>query len=81
MEPVPITTLKPLTPPALDHAIRGCLAKDPDERWQTARDLSHELKWIGETGSQAGAPAVPGRSARAVRERIAWATAAVLLCG
>jgi Tol biopolymer transport system component len=78
-EPAPITTTKPLAPTALDHAIRNCLAKDPNDRWQTARDLSHELKWIGETGSQAGTPAVPGR--RAMRERIAWATtAAALLC-
>jgi Tol biopolymer transport system component len=79
-EPTPITTLKPLAPAALDHAIRSCLAKDPDARWQTARDLSHELKWISEAGSQAGTPAVPDRTSRAVRERIAWATAAVLVC-
>jgi hypothetical protein len=76
-EPAPVTTHKPLAPVALDHAIRECLAKDPNERWQTARDLSHELKWIGEVGSQAGAPAVTGRGWRAAR--IAWATAAVLL--
>src|SRR5258707_7055580 len=61
-EPAHLTTLKPLAPLALDHAIRGCLAKDPEDRWQTARDLSHELNWIGEAGSQAGAPAVVGRS-------------------
>jgi serine/threonine protein kinase/Tol biopolymer transport system component len=76
-EPAPLTTTKPLTPPALDHAIRNCLAKDPDDRWQTARDLSHELKWIGEAGSQAGAPAVAGRSGGTAR--IAWVLAAVLL--
>src|SRR5262249_57257021 len=52
-EPAPITGLKPLTPPALEHAIRSCLAKDPEDRWQTARDLSHQLKWIGEAGSHA----------------------------
>jgi eukaryotic-like serine/threonine-protein kinase len=45
-EPAPVMTLKPLTPPVLDHAIRECLAKDPNERWQTARDLSLELNWI-----------------------------------
>jgi eukaryotic-like serine/threonine-protein kinase len=76
-EPAPLTTFKPLTPPALDHAIRSCLAKDPDDRWQTARDLSHQLKWIGEAGSQVGAPAVAGRSWRTAR--IAWTVAAVLL--
>src|SRR5437016_7875848 len=53
-EPAPISTIKPLTPPALDRAIRRCLAKDPEDRWQTARDLLLELKWIAETGSQAG---------------------------
>jgi eukaryotic-like serine/threonine-protein kinase len=52
-EPVPISTIQPLTPPALDHAIRRCLAKDPEDRWQTARDLLLELKWISEAGSQA----------------------------
>src|SRR6516162_9388373 len=45
-EPAPITLAKPLTPPALDHVIRRCLAKDPEQRWQTARDLGLELKWI-----------------------------------
>ena len=78
-EPAPLTTFKPLTPLALDHAIRGCLAKDPDDRWQTARDLSHELKWIGEAGSQAGTPAVAGRDSRARWERMMWATAAAVL--
>jgi Tol biopolymer transport system component len=80
-EPAPITTTKPLAPTALDHAIRNCLAKDPNDRWQTARDLSHELKWIAEAGSRAGAPAVTGRGSRAMRERIAWATAAAVLLG
>ena len=56
-EPAPISTVKPLTPPALDHAIRRCLAKDPEERWQTARDVGLELKWIAEAGSQSGAAA------------------------
>jgi len=78
-EPAPITTLKPLAPAALDHTIRTCLAKDPNDRWQTARDLSHELKWISEAGSQAGAPAVGGRKSSTTRERIAWATAAAIL--
>jgi hypothetical protein len=57
-EPEPINSLKPMTPPALGHAIRRCLAKDPDERWQTGRDLSGQLKWISESGSQAGVFAV-----------------------
>ncbi len=81
-EPEPISAVKPLTPPALDHAIRTCLAKDPEKRWQTARDLSHQLKWIAEGGSQSvlnAPPVVRGK----IRERLMWAawaaTAAVAL--
>jgi serine/threonine protein kinase len=35
-----------LAPPALDRLVRKCLAKDPDERWQTAKDLGDELRWV-----------------------------------
>ena len=54
-EPAPISTVKPMTPPALEHAIRRCFAKDPEERWQTARDVAIELKWIADSGSQSAA--------------------------
>src|SRR6266851_1084786 len=54
-EPAPMSTIKPLTPPALDHAMRRCLAKDPEERWQTARDVALELKWIADSSPSAGA--------------------------
>jgi eukaryotic-like serine/threonine-protein kinase len=77
-EPAPITTTKPLAPAALDHAIRSCLAKDPNDRWQTARDLSHELKWIAESGSQARAGELPSRAVR-VRQFAGWAISALLL--
>src|SRR6201997_2703369 len=53
-DPPPISSLQPMTPPALDHVAKTCLAKDPDERWQTASDLKRELKWIAESGSQTG---------------------------
>ena len=56
-DPRPITELQPLTPPALEHLVRRCLAKDAADRWQSARDVVHQLKWIAEVGSQAGAPA------------------------
>ena len=49
-EPPPITKIQPLTPPALDRVVKRCLAKDPEERWQSARDLTSELKWIAEAG-------------------------------
>jgi eukaryotic-like serine/threonine-protein kinase len=53
-EPQPISELQPLTPPALEHVIRKCLSKDPDDRWQSARDVFLELEWASEAGSHAG---------------------------
>ena len=45
-EPPPLTSLLPQAPPSLERLILRCLAKDPDDRWQTARDLAAELRWI-----------------------------------
>ena len=45
-DPPPLSTLCPAAPPALDRAVAKCLAKDSDARWQTARDLGSELRWI-----------------------------------
>ena len=78
-EPAPIGAVKPMTPPALDHAIKRCLAKHPDERWQSASDLGSELKWISESGSQAGPvvrTAAPGKMQRVSP----WLVSFVLLC-
>jgi serine/threonine protein kinase len=75
--PTSISSLQPTTPPALDRVIRTCLAKDPDERWQTAQDLGAELKWIAEGGSQTSGP-VPSVPPRRSRERWAWAVAGLL---
>jgi serine/threonine protein kinase/Tol biopolymer transport system component len=78
-EPQPISTLQPMTPPALDRVVRKCLAKDPEDRWQNAADLGSELRWVSEDGSQTGfaAPAVSGRSRRSW---LSWA-AVLLLSG
>src|SRR4029077_15291854 len=75
-EPTPISTLQPMTPPALDRVIKTCLAKDPDERWQTACDLCRELKWIAESGASATAPAAA--TAERVRSSRRWALLAGL---
>jgi Tol biopolymer transport system component/predicted Ser/Thr protein kinase len=76
-EPPLVSTLQPMSPPTLDHVVRKCLAKDPEERWQSANDLASELKWIAEGGSQAGVRA-PILARRKGRERLGWIVAAVL---
>ena len=58
--------------------MQTCLAKEPDERWQTAHDVRLQLEWIRDAGSQAGVPRVKGQR-RITRERIAWASALFLL--
>ena len=57
-DPEPVSNLQPLTPPALEQIVRTCLAKEPDERFQSAHDLKLQLQWIASAGSQVGSPAV-----------------------
>jgi Tol biopolymer transport system component len=81
-DPAPVAAVQPMATPALERAIRKCLAKSPDQRWQSVRDLMSELQWIAEGGSQA-----PPSAAAIVRGgfqgRTAWiavgATAALLI--
>jgi serine/threonine protein kinase/Tol biopolymer transport system component len=47
-DPPLLSTIQPLTPPALDHVVQTCLAKDPDDRWQTAREVLRELTWTAD---------------------------------
>ncbi len=63
-QPVPITACQPLAPPAIDHIVRTCLAKDPDARFQSAHDLLMNLKWIVEDGSPTAGTAPMGTSRR-----------------
>ena len=53
-EPPPLSSVQPLATPALDRLVRTCLAKDPDDRWQTARDLLRELQWVASADTDAG---------------------------
>ena len=78
-EPPPISSLQPLTPPALDRVVADCLAKEPDERWQSAHDLLRELKWIQEAGAGSAGASVAPRRLR--RERAAWGAVAIAAAG
>src|ERR1700730_9292345 len=75
-DPQPMSSLQPMTPPTLDRVMKKCLAKEPEKRWQAASDLTDELKWIAEGGSQAGAPA-PVAARRELLLSLAWGIAAI----
>jgi eukaryotic-like serine/threonine-protein kinase len=76
-EPRPISELQPMSPPMLDRAIRQCLAKDPDQRWQSAGDLKRALQWASEGGSQVGIP-LPVSRRRKSREKTLWIVCGIL---
>ena len=78
-EPAPISTIKPMTPLALDHVIRKCLVKAADDRWQSAADIKHELAWISQTSAD-GLAGFAERTKKAVRSRaLVLALAALVL--
>jgi eukaryotic-like serine/threonine-protein kinase len=66
-------------PPALDHVVGRCLAKDPDDRWQSARDVQRELEWI--SGSSVTLRGWPGRASARRSLWVAAASIAVLAAG
>ncbi|HEY3123649.1 MAG TPA: serine/threonine-protein kinase [Thermoanaerobaculia bacterium] len=55
-EPPAISTIQPMSPPALDRVVKTCLAKDPEERWQSAADIKRELLWVAEGSHAESAP-------------------------
>jgi serine/threonine protein kinase/Tol biopolymer transport system component len=59
-EPLPMSSLQPMTPPALDRLVKKCLSKEPEKRWQAASDVCDELKWIGDGGSQVALASTSG---------------------
>jgi eukaryotic-like serine/threonine-protein kinase len=76
-EPAPIASVKPMTSAVLDHAIVCCLAKNPEDRWQTARDLALELKWTAGSGARTGT-FTPADQRKTGRPWVAWSVAALL---
>ena len=81
-EPPPVSSIQASAPPALDHVIKVCLAKEAPDRWQTARDLLAELEWIAEGGAETPAGVVPAPlKPRRVWLRRLLVTAAALVLG
>jgi Tol biopolymer transport system component len=80
-EPRPITELRPMTPLALEKIVVRCLQKDPDARWQSARDLAFALALVAggdlETTGAVPRPARPRRAASWIRAAAALLIAAL----
>jgi Tol biopolymer transport system component len=81
-DPPALSSLQAMSPPALDHLVRRCLAKDPEDRWQDARDLRDQLRWISESAAQqtpaeAGVAGGPGPT----RPRVTMVAIAAMLLG
>ncbi|MFZ0285713.1 MAG: protein kinase, partial [Terriglobales bacterium] len=80
-EPEPISSLQPTAPPAFEHVVTTCLAKNPDDRFQTAHDVKLQLKWIARCGASGARTARKDRSSRGT---VGWLVAgglALLLIG
>src|SRR5260370_3591087 len=77
-DPEPLSAIQPQTPPALEQLIGTCLAKDPEERWQTAHDVKLQLRAIEKSGSQASPVAVTEKAGEKNRERLALGLAGIL---
>jgi Tol biopolymer transport system component len=45
-EPPALTSRRPEAPPGLERLVAACLAKDANDRWQSASDLARELRWV-----------------------------------
>jgi eukaryotic-like serine/threonine-protein kinase len=63
----PAPSIGEVAPAALDRTLKHCLAKDPDDRWQSARDLAFEIRWIAAGESEPGKPALAKAGFRAWR--------------
>ena len=78
-EPPPVSAVAPMAPPALDRIVRRCLVKDPDGRWQSARDVALELDEIARSPVSATGLVIPAARSARRSDFVAWIVAAGLL--
>jgi dipeptidyl aminopeptidase/acylaminoacyl peptidase len=75
-QPPSIRESSPSTPTGIDRVVHTCLEKDPDKRWQSARELSHALEWMASEASTPRVPSTPvSAPARSIRR---WQGATVV---
>src|SRR5260370_4922622 len=76
-DPDPISTILPLAPKALEHTVQTCLAKDPEERFQSAHDLKLQLLWLTGAGAEGSLAGTPTDARSPMKVWVAWAGAAL----
>jgi eukaryotic-like serine/threonine-protein kinase len=69
----PAPSVAEVAPAALDRVLKICLAKDADERWQSARDVKWNLAWIANGGSGS-----PRAAAQGLGYKMGWIASGVL---
>jgi Tol biopolymer transport system component/predicted Ser/Thr protein kinase len=77
-DPPPMSSLQPMTPPALDRVAKKCLAKEPEKRWQAASDVCDELKWIAEESTPKSAPSAVALVSSRISRR--WVLVSAAAC-
>ena len=76
-EPEPISTVQPLTPRAFEYLIKTCLAKNTDDRVQTAHDVKLQLQWIADCPAQGSETIQKNESSRRLR-KFGWIAAGLV---
>ena len=74
-QPKLISSILPTSPPALDHLLCACLAKDPEERVQTVHDVKLQLQWI----SQSDPHVISSRASSGAPRTRPWIAVAIAL--
>ena len=75
-DPLPLSGARPGVPASVDRVVKRCLAKNPDERWQSASDLTSALEWSRDDSASSPAPGAR-RQSRSVRRAALAALALV----
>jgi len=73
-DPEPMSKMQPLVPAGLERVVAQCLAKSPDDRFQSAHDVALELKWISEVGAGLG-PALSAAKGSPLLRALPWTLA------
>ena len=83
-QPRPMSERQPAVPRSLERVVRKCLEKQPDDRWQSARDLKPTLELI-DLDAPAGLSSSSGTATAPARSSKGWLwpgiAAAVLVAG